>query len=108
MRLTPGSERDSIWSTPLAKVKKRSNRPVMSVSICSGGMPEKNVATTTTVIFIGGNKSTGILTMLVTPMTHVARQRTMIRYGYRIEKRDMDQDFLLTAARSFWIENSGE
>ena len=33
---------------PLASVKKRSNRPVMSVSICSGGMPEKKVATTTT------------------------------------------------------------
>ena len=35
-----------MWSTPPARVKKRSNRPVMSVSICSGGMPLKNVATT--------------------------------------------------------------
>jgi hypothetical protein len=30
------------------QVKKRSKRPVMSLSICSGGIPEKNVATTTT------------------------------------------------------------
>ena len=33
---------------PLPRVKKRSKRPVMSFSICSGGMPEKKVATTTT------------------------------------------------------------
>ncbi len=52
MRLTPGSERDSMWSMPLPSVKKRSKRPVMSVSICSGGMPEKNVATTTTGMLI--------------------------------------------------------
>src|SRR4051794_18992422 len=37
MMLTPGSERDSIWSMPLASVKKRSNRLVILVSICSGG-----------------------------------------------------------------------
>ena len=29
-----------MWSMPLPSVKKRSKRPVMSVSICSGGMPE--------------------------------------------------------------------
>ena len=39
MMLTPGSERDSMWSMPAPSVKKRSKRPVMSVSICSGGMP---------------------------------------------------------------------
>jgi hypothetical protein len=39
MMLTPGSERDSMCSMPAACVKKRSNRPVISVSICSGGMP---------------------------------------------------------------------
>src|SRR5580765_4152615 len=89
MRLTPGRDRDSMWSTPLARVKKRSNRPVMSVSICSGGIPEKNVATTTTGILIGGNRSTGIRTRLVTPTTHVIRHRTRMRYGYRREKRDM-------------------
>ena len=70
-----------MWSMPLASVKKRSNRPVMSFSICSGGMPEKNVATTTTGILIGGNKSTGIRTRLVTPTTQTMRQMTMIRYG---------------------------
>ena len=61
----------------------------MSVSICSGGMPLKNVATTTTGILIGGNKSTGIRTRLVTPTTQVMRQMTMIRYGRRMAKRDM-------------------
>ncbi len=40
MTLTPGSERDSICSMPLPSVKKRSKRLVISVSICSGGMPE--------------------------------------------------------------------
>ncbi len=66
---------------PLASVKKRSNRPVMSVSICSGGMPEKKVATTTTGMLIGGNRSTGIRTRLVTPTTQVIRQSTMTKYG---------------------------
>src|SRR5215471_12459896 len=56
---------------PLASVKNRSNRPVISFSICSGGMPEKNVATTTTGILIEGNRSTGIRTRLVSPTTHV-------------------------------------
>src|SRR5258708_40377595 len=79
MRLTPGSDRDSMWSIPLARVKKRSKRPVMSVSICSGGMPEKKVATTTTGILIGGNKSTGIRTNVVTPTTQVIRHTTMTR-----------------------------
>src|ERR1022692_4614371 len=59
MMLTPVKERDSMWSMPAARVKNRSNRPVMSFSICSGGMPEKKVATTTTGILIGGNRSTG-------------------------------------------------
>ena len=40
MRLTPWSERLSMWSTLLASVKKRSKRLVMSFSICSGGIPE--------------------------------------------------------------------
>jgi hypothetical protein len=40
MRLTPGSERDSMCSMPLASVKNRSKRPVMEFSICSGGIPE--------------------------------------------------------------------
>jgi hypothetical protein len=78
-----------MWSTPLARVKKRSKRPVMSVSICSGGMPLKKVATTTTGILIGGNRSTGIRTKLVTPTTQVMRQMTMMRYGRRMAKRDM-------------------
>ncbi len=38
--LTPSSERDSMWSMPLASVKKRSSGLVMSVSMSSGGMPE--------------------------------------------------------------------
>jgi hypothetical protein len=49
----------------------------------------KNVATTTTGILIGGNKSTGIRTRLVTPTTQVIRQMTMMRYGRRMAKRDM-------------------
>ena len=69
----------------LASVKNRSNRPVMSVSICSGGMPEKNVATTTTGILIGGNRSTGMRATVLTPTTASTRQRTTIRYGFRIE-----------------------
>ena len=38
--LTPGRERDSMCSMPLPNVKNRSKRLVMSVSICSGGIPE--------------------------------------------------------------------
>src|SRR3954471_5360589 len=74
---------------PLASVKKRSKRPVMSFSICSGGMPEKNVATTTTGILIEGKRSTGIRTTVAVPMTQIIRQMTMIKYGKRMEKRDM-------------------
>jgi hypothetical protein len=70
-------------------VKNLSKRPVMSVSICSGGIPLKNVATTTTGILIGGNKSTGIRMRLVTPTTQTMRQMTMMRYGRRMAKRDM-------------------
>jgi hypothetical protein len=29
IKLTPGNERDSMWSMPLPSVKKRSKRPVM-------------------------------------------------------------------------------
>jgi len=79
-----------MWSMPLPRVKKRSNRPVMSFSICSGGMPEKNVATTTTGILILGNRSTGILTRLVRPRTETIRQATTMKYGNRSENRDMD------------------
>ena len=68
-----------MWSTPLARVKKRSKRPVMSVSICSGGMPEKKVATTTTGMRIGGNRSTGMRTRVLTPTTQVMRQKTMMK-----------------------------
>ena len=39
MMLTPGSDRDSMCSMPLPEVKNRSNRPVISVSISSGGIP---------------------------------------------------------------------
>ena len=35
MRLTPVSERDSLWSMLAARVKKRSKVLVMSASICS-------------------------------------------------------------------------
>ena len=79
---------------PLPSVKNRSNRPVMSVSICSGGIPLKKVATTTTGILIAGNKSTGIRTRLVTPTTQVMRQRTMMRYGRRMAKRDMEMEWV--------------
>ena len=37
--LTPGSDRDSMCSIPLPSVKNLSKRLVMSVSICSGGIP---------------------------------------------------------------------
>jgi hypothetical protein len=37
---TPASDRDCTWSTLDASVKKRSKRPVMFDSICSGGIPE--------------------------------------------------------------------
>ena len=36
-----------------------------------------------------GNKSTGIRSRLVTPITISARQMTTIKYGLRIEKRDI-------------------
>ncbi len=78
-----------MWSMPLPSVKKRSKRPVMSVSICSGGIPEKNVATTTTGMLMVGNRSTGMRTRLVMPTTAVIRQATMMKYGKRIANRDM-------------------
>src|ERR1044072_8551833 len=71
---------------PLASVKKRSKRPVMSFSICSGGIPEKNVATTTTGILIGGNRSTGIRTRAGGPTTESNRREKTIKYGLRMEK----------------------
>ena len=79
MMLTPGSERDSMWSMPGASVKKRSRRRVMSFSICSGGMPGKNVAVTTTVMSIEGNISTGILDRNETPSTTINRAQTTIK-----------------------------
>jgi len=36
-----------------------------------------------------GNKSTGMRTRLVTPMTRMTRHTTMMKYGLRIEKRDI-------------------
>ncbi len=66
-------------SMPLPRVKKRSKRPVMSVSICSGGMPLKKVATTTTGILIAGKRSTGMRVMQVIPSTITIRQRTMMK-----------------------------
>lgn len=36
-----------------------------------------------------GNKSTGMRTRLVTPITIRARQITTMKYGLRIEKRDI-------------------
>ncbi len=44
-------------------------------------MPEKKVATTTTGMWMGGNRSTGMRTTLVTPTTQVIRQMTMTKYG---------------------------
>ena len=35
---------------------------------------------------MGGNKSTGMRVMLVTPMTSNVRQMTTMKYGLRIEK----------------------
>src|SRR5579872_6808228 len=81
-----------MWSIPDPRVNMRSNWPVMSFSTCSGGMPEKKVATTTTGILIGGNKSTGIRTTLVKPTTHTARQATTIKCGWRMAKRDIVWD----------------
>src|SRR5882724_10728766 len=80
-----------MWSMPLPRVKKRSKRPVMSFSICSGGMPEKKVATTTTGMRTAGKRSTGMRTRLVTPITQIIKHMTMMRYGYRMEKRDMEK-----------------
>ena len=68
-----------VGSLPLALFPLKSFRPEMSFSISSGGMPEKNVATTTTGILIGGNKSTGMRTRVVTPTTQMMRQMTMIK-----------------------------
>ncbi len=53
---------------PLPSVKKRSNLPVISVSISSGAMPLYEVATTTSGRLMDGNRSTGILTTQVAPM----------------------------------------
>ncbi len=36
-----------------------------------------------------GNRSTGIRSRLVTPITISARQITTMKYGLRMEKRDM-------------------
>jgi len=41
-------------------------------------------------MLIGGNKSTGIRTRKATPSTVVIMQMTMIRYGKRRAKRDME------------------
>src|SRR5688572_31166 len=86
IKLTPGKDRDSMCSILLASVKNRSKRPVMSASICSGGMPEKNVATITTGMLISGKRSTGIRATAVIPTTAIIRHTTRIRYGLRIEK----------------------
>src|SRR6185312_6692966 len=61
----------------------------MSLSICSGGMPEKKVATATTGMSIDGNISTGMRPMLTTPITATNRQTTTIRYGVLMAKRDI-------------------
>ena len=94
IRLTPGRERDSMCSMLLPSVKNRSKRPVMSVSTCSGGMPEKKVATTTTGILMSGNRSTGMRPRLVTPTTATIRQMTTIRYGLPMAKPDIGYDSL--------------
>jgi len=60
-------------------------------------MPEKNVATTTTGMLMLGNRSTGMRTRLVMPITAVIRQVTMTKYGKRIAKRDMDGAWRLVA-----------
>ena len=86
IKLTPGKDRDSMCSILLASVKNRSKRPVISASICSGGMPEKNVATITTGMLISGKRSTGIRATAVIPTTAIIRHTTRIRYGLRIEK----------------------
>src|SRR5260370_38259964 len=83
MMLTPGSERDSMWSMPGASVKKRSWREVMSFSTCSGGIPGKNVAGTHTVMSMDGNMSTGLLTRNDTPSTTMRRAQSTMKYGLR-------------------------
>ncbi len=80
-----------MWSMPLPSVKNRSKRLVMSFSICSGGMPEKKVATTTTGILMSGNRSTGSRTRALTPTTQTIRQTTMMKYGYLIANRDISR-----------------
>ena|SRR5579885_4605 len=77
---------------PLPSVKNRSKRPVMSFSMSSGGIPEKNVATTTTGMLMPGNRSTGMRTRLLTPTTTTIRQATMMKYGYRRENLDMTHE----------------
>jgi hypothetical protein len=75
-----GQDRDSMCSMPLPRVKKRSKRPVMSVSICSGGMPLKKVATTTTGILISGKEiDRHAHQRALMPTTIVMRQRTTMK-----------------------------
>src|SRR5690606_32180182 len=73
----------------LARVKKRSKRPVISASTCSGGIPEKNVATTTTGMLIAGKRSTGIRMTLLRPTMARTKQTTTTTCGFRIANRDI-------------------
>src|SRR5262249_40387160 len=78
----------SMWSIPLASVKKRSNGLVISVSTSSGGIPEKNVATTTSGILIGGKRYTRIPPQLGVPVNVSTRQKKEVKEGIRKGKRD--------------------
>jgi hypothetical protein len=62
---------------------------VISLSTCSGGIPEKKVATSTTGMFMDGNISTGMRKRLLRPSTVITRQATTIKYGVRMENPDI-------------------
>ena len=51
----------------------------MLFSTCSGGIPEKNVARTTTGISIAGNISTGIRRTLTVPNIATMKQATTMK-----------------------------
>jgi len=85
MMLTPNIDRDSMWSMPLARVKKRSQgignvdfnvlRRHAGIESCYHHFRQ-----------IDGRKQVhGMRTTLVTPRTSSAKQQTTMKYGLRIE-----------------------
>src|ERR1700722_6713705 len=78
----------------------------MSDSICSGGIPEENVATTTTGILTSGKRSTGIRVTVVIPTTITNRHIIKMKNGYLIAKEDITGPPPDPALRSqtVWVE----